>query len=137
MYGLHLDFFSLLALPMLTCPNVYDYLHSHATHRPARDRSPPSTLAQVLDSPFARLTELMLDLVHEQRIPIPRPLMRVALTMMRRSVRKRAGFSLDSVNPLEAVSSAFIPALFGAPLLSDLGTSALRSAVSGCPCFVG
>ena len=27
---------------------------------------------QVLDSPFARLTELMLDLVQEQRIPIPR-----------------------------------------------------------------
>ena len=55
-----------------------------------------------------------MDLVHEQRIPIPRALMRVALTMMRRSVKKRAGFSLDLVNPLEVVPAAFIPALFGA-----------------------
>ena len=30
---------------------------------------------QVLDSPFARLTELMLDLCQEQRIPIPRAFM--------------------------------------------------------------
>ena len=96
--------------------------------------------AQVLDSPFARLTELMTDLVHEQRIPIPRALMRVALTMMRRSVKKRAGFSLDSVNPLEVVPAAFIPALFGAQTLFDVlavvrmwDVVAARRTAGGCP----
>ena len=68
---------------------------------------------QVVDSPFARLTELMLELVEEQKVPIPKPFMRVALSMMRRSVKKRAGFSLDSVAPLDLAPKAFIPVLFG------------------------
>ena len=66
-----------------------------------------------MDSPFARLTELMVELVDEQRLPIPKPFMRVALGMMRRSVRKRAGFNIDSVAPLDIVPQCFIPALFG------------------------
>ena len=75
---------------------------------------------QVLDSPFARLRDLMVELTEEQRLPIPRAFMRVALGMMRRSVRKRAGFSIDDVSPLDAVGASFIPALFGAraPLLA-------------------
>lgn len=68
---------------------------------------------QVVDSPFAKLTELMMELVEEQKIPIPRSLMRVALSMMRRSVKKRAGFSIDEVAPIEQVQKAFIPCLFG------------------------
>ena len=32
---------------------------------------------QVADSAFTRLTELMTELVVEQKLPIPRPLMRV------------------------------------------------------------
>ena len=69
----------------------------------------------MLDSPFARLRDLMAELTEEQRLPIPRAFMRVALGMMRRSVRKRAGFSIDDVAPLDAVGASFIPALFGAP----------------------
>ena len=68
---------------------------------------------QVVDSPFSKLTELMMELVEEQKIPIPRGLMRVALSMMRRSVKKRAGFSIDEVAPIEQVQKAFIPCLFG------------------------
>ena len=34
--------------------------------------------------------------------------------MMRRSVRKRAGFDLDEVAPLDVVGNCFVPALFGA-----------------------
>lgn len=66
-----------------------------------------------MDSPFARLTELMVELVDEQKVPIPKAFMRVALGMMRRSVRKRAGFNIDNVAPLNKVSQCFIPALFG------------------------
>ncbi|KAK9790555.1 hypothetical protein WJX73_002562 [Symbiochloris irregularis] len=73
----------------------------------------PSIAGMVVDSPFARLTELMLELCEEQRIPIPRAFMRVALSMMRRSVKKRAQFSLDDVAPLDLAPKAFIPALFG------------------------
>ena len=82
---------------------------------------------QVVDSPFARLTELMLELVEEQKIPIPKAFMRVALSMMRRSVRKRASFSLDAVAPLELAPQAYIPALFGAclPWLSLVGVGCI------------
>lgn len=48
-----------------------------------------------------------------QKLPIPRPFMRVALSMMRRSVRKRAHFSIDDVAPLDFVGEAFVPVLFG------------------------
>lgn len=68
---------------------------------------------QVVDSPFSKLTELMLELVEEQKIPIPRSLMRVALSMMRRSVKKRAGFSIDEVAPIDKIHTSFIPVLFG------------------------
>ena len=37
----------------------------------------------------------------------------MALAMLKRSVKKRAGFSVDTVAPLDAVGAAFIPALFG------------------------
>ena len=67
----------------------------------------------MVDSPFAKLTELMLELVEEQKIPIPRSLMRVALTMMRRSVKKRAGFNIDEVAPIDQIHTSFIPCLFG------------------------
>ncbi len=70
-------------------------------------------LLQVVDSPFSKLTELMLELVEEQKIPIPRSLMRVALSMMRRSVKKRAGFSIDEVAPIDKIHTSFIPVLFG------------------------
>lgn len=73
----------------------------------------PSIAGVVMDSPFARLTELMVELVDEQKVPIPKAFMRVALGMMRRSVRKRAGFNIDDVAPLNRVSQCHIPALFG------------------------
>ena len=67
----------------------------------------------MVDSPFSRLTDLMLELVEEQKIPIPRYLMKVALSMMRRSVRKRAKFNIDDVAPLAVVPQLQIPILYG------------------------
>ena len=58
----------------------------------------------------------MLELVEEQKIPIPRSLMRVALSMMRRSVKKRAGFNIDEVAPIDQIHTSFIPCLFGEQL---------------------
>ena len=57
----------------------------------------------------------MLELVEEQRLPIPRALYKMALGMMRRSVKKRAHFNIDAVSPIDVVQESFIPALFGEP----------------------
>jgi hypothetical protein len=75
----------------------------------------PSIAAVVADSPFSRLIDLMLELAvsGDGGISIPRPLVKVALGMMKRSVRRRAGFSIDDVAPLDAAPSMFVPALFG------------------------
>lgn len=69
---------------------------------------------QVLDSPFSRLKDLMVELTEDQKLPIPRAFMRMALSMMKRSVKKRANFNIDDVSPLDIVGQSFIPALFGA-----------------------
>eukprot|EP00198_Chlamydomonas_reinhardtii_P001120 XP_001690455.1 predicted protein [Chlamydomonas reinhardtii] len=73
----------------------------------------PSIAGMVLDSPFSRLTDLMMEIVAEQRLPIPRPLAKLALAAMKRSVSKRASFDINKVSPVDAVSQSFIPALFG------------------------
>lgn len=63
----------------------------------------------MLDSPFARLRDLMVELAEEQKLPIPRAFMRMALSMMKRSVRRRAGFNIDDVSPLDAAPQARAP----------------------------
>jgi len=78
---------------------------------------------QVLDSPFSRLKDLMVELCEEQKLPIPRAFMRIALSMMRRSVRKRADFVIDDVSPLDVVPGSFIPALFGEPFKCNVSTA--------------
>ncbi len=40
----------------------------------------------------------MLEIVEEQRLPIPRPLAKLALSAMKRSVHKRAGFDIGKVS---------------------------------------
>ncbi|KAI3434931.1 hypothetical protein D9Q98_002985 [Chlorella vulgaris] len=73
----------------------------------------PSIAGMVLDSPFSRLVDLMMELGTDQQLRIPKPLLKVALSMLKRSVRKRAGFSVDKVAPLDCVGASYIPALFG------------------------
>ncbi|EIE23571.1 alpha/beta-hydrolase [Coccomyxa subellipsoidea C-169] len=73
----------------------------------------PSIAGVIVDSPFSRLKDLMVELTEEQKLPIPRAFMRMALSMMKRSVKKRANFNIDDVSPIDVVGQAFIPALFG------------------------
>lgn len=72
----------------------------------------------MLDSPFSRLKDLMVELTEDQKLPIPRAFMRMALSMMKRSVKKRANFNIDDVSPLDVVGQSFIPALFGGESIS-------------------
>eukprot|EP00210_Caulerpa_lentillifera_P004704 g4488.t1 len=76
-------------------------------------RLDPSIAGMVLDSPFSRLTDLALELVHEQQVPIPRTLVKVALALIRRSVRKKAQFDINTIAPVDTVDQSFVPVLFG------------------------
>lgn len=74
----------------------------------------PTIAGVVVDSPFSRLVDLMLELGTTSGFSnIPRPLVRVALGFLRRSVRRKAGFSIDTVSPLDTAPSTYVPTLFG------------------------
>jgi len=73
----------------------------------------PTIAGIVCDSPFSRLKDLMLELVEEQKIPIPKPFLKIVLGLMRRSVKNRANFDIYEVSPLDKVHEAFVPVLFG------------------------
>lgn len=68
---------------------------------------------QVLDSPFSKLTALMMDIVKDFKLPLPKMLAKVAIGQMRRSIKKRAKFDLYEVAPVKQVVKAYTPALFG------------------------
>eukprot|EP00892_Ulva_mutabilis_P009090 jgi/Ulvmu1/6553/UM003_0187.1 len=73
----------------------------------------PSVAALVLDSPFSRLTDLMRELAEEQKIPLWSMLGGTALRLMRRSVKKRAGFDINTISPVDSAPRAHAPAFFG------------------------
>ncbi|KAF6254056.1 Alpha/Beta hydrolase protein [Scenedesmus sp. NREL 46B-D3] len=76
----------------------------------ARD---PDIAGMVLDSPFSRLTDLMLEIVVSQRLPIPKVMLKLALKLMRASVKRKAGADISAVSPLDVVGGSLIPAMFG------------------------
>ena len=75
----------------------------------------PSIAVVVADSPFSNLVELMVELAtnKEQGMAIPKPVVKVLLTFMRRSIRKRAGFRIDDVSPIDMMPKTYVPTLFG------------------------
>ena len=75
----------------------------------ARD---PSIAGVVADSPFSHLPDLLVEIVSDQKLPIPKFFLRFVLWIMKRSVKSRAKFDLDSVSPIKVMRTAFIPAVF-------------------------
>jgi len=75
----------------------------------------PSIAGVVADSPFSKLVDLMFELAtnKDQGMSIPKPLARVAMGLMRRSVKRRAGFNIDHVSPVDIAPSSYVPTLFG------------------------
>jgi alpha/beta superfamily hydrolase len=73
----------------------------------------PSIAAMVLDSPFSSLRELAGELVNHLDFKIPSFAVSAALSVVKSSVKKRAGFNLDELAPVEHADRCFIPALFG------------------------
>eukprot|EP00927_Polykrikos_kofoidii_P072342 TRINITY_DN68479_c0_g1_i1.p1 TRINITY_DN68479_c0_g1~~TRINITY_DN68479_c0_g1_i1.p1 ORF type:complete len:485 (-),score=84.97 TRINITY_DN68479_c0_g1_i1:170-1624(-) len=75
----------------------------------------PSIGAMVLDSPFADLPQLANELAQNARengLRVPGFAISVATSMVRRSVRLRAGFDMRDVSPIANCGKCFIPALF-------------------------
>ena len=67
----------------------------------------------VLDSPFSSLRELAGELVNHLDMKIPSFAVSAALSVVKSSVKKRAGFNLDELAPVQHADRCFIPALFG------------------------
>lgn len=73
----------------------------------------PSVAGMVVDSPFSRLTDLMVEICETQQISLPKFMVRLGVRMLKRSIKKRARLDISSVDPLSGVGSSFVPVLFG------------------------
>ena len=80
----------------------------------------PSIAGLVLDSPFASLEQVALELVTTapDTVPgaphVPPFLVKTALNVVASSVKSRAGFDLFKLRPVDAAKTCFVPSLFGA-----------------------
>ena len=89
---------------------------SSAVLQASRD---PSLAGLVLDSPFASLEQVALELVTSapETVPgapnVPPFLVKTALRVVAGTVKSRAGFDLYKLRPVEAARTCFVPALFG------------------------
>ncbi|KAJ6869992.1 hypothetical protein NC652_035793 [Populus alba x Populus x berolinensis] len=93
---------------------VVSYLRSNKQISPffygAED---PSIAGMVLDSAFANLFDLMMELVDVYKIRLPKFTVKMAVQYMRRVIQKKAKFDIMDLNCLKAAPKTFIPALFG------------------------
>lgn len=71
----------------------------------------PTVAGIVLDSPFSSLKMLVEEIVKE-KISLPTFILNQAISMVKSSVLKKAGFSLDDIEPINFAKRCFIPALF-------------------------
>eukprot|EP00217_Crustomastix_stigmatica_P005665 CAMPEP_0183792478 /NCGR_PEP_ID=MMETSP0803_2-20130417/2602_1 /TAXON_ID=195967 /ORGANISM="Crustomastix stigmata, Strain CCMP3273" /LENGTH=414 /DNA_ID=CAMNT_0026036833 /DNA_START=219 /DNA_END=1463 /DNA_ORIENTATION=+ len=77
----------------------------------------PSIAGIVADSPFARLTDIMHELVDDylasNRLAVPQFMKRLAISAVKQSVLSRGGFNIEDADYVAAAESNFCPALFG------------------------
>lgn len=75
----------------------------------------PSIACMILDSSFADLTQLAIEMVEkgrEQGIVVPQFVVNIAIRMIRNSVKKSANFDIKHISPIAHADKCFIPALF-------------------------
>ena len=75
----------------------------------------PSIACMILDSSFADLTQLAIEMVEkgrEQGIVVPQFVVNIAIRMIRNSVKKSANFDIKHISPVAHADKCFIPALF-------------------------
>ncbi|KAJ6741395.1 ALPHA/BETA-HYDROLASE [Salix viminalis] len=73
----------------------------------------PSIAGMVLDSAFANLFDLMMELVDVYKIRLPKFTIKMAVQYMRWVIQKKAKFDIMDLNCLKVAPKTFIPALFG------------------------
>ncbi|KAJ4823944.1 hypothetical protein Tsubulata_016423 [Turnera subulata] len=73
----------------------------------------PSIAGLVMDSAFANLFDLMMELVDVYKIRLPKFTVKMALQYMRRVIQKKAKFDIMDLDCLKVAPKTFIPALFG------------------------
>lgn len=71
----------------------------------------PTVAGLVLDSPFSSL-KLLVEEIVKDKISLPNFVLNQAISMVKSSVQKKAGFSLDEIEPINYAKRCFIPALF-------------------------
>ena len=87
----------------------------------------PSIAAIIADSPFTDLQAIADDILakgREQGMRIPGFVVSIALSMLKNTVRNRAGFSIRECAPINYVRECFIPCLFVAARSDDFITPA-------------
>lgn len=73
----------------------------------------PSIAGMVLDSAFANLYDLMMELVEVYKIRVPKFTVKMAVQYMRCVIQRRAKFDIMDLNVVQFAPKTFIPALFG------------------------
>ena len=73
----------------------------------------PRITCMVLDSPFTSFTQFAKDFAN-RRASIPGFVTSAALSILRSSIKSRANFDIDSLNPIKHAPTTKIPAIFAA-----------------------
>lgn len=71
----------------------------------------PSIAGMVLDSPFSNLRTLC-DELAASHSKVPRFLVGAAMALVKKTIKKKAGFDINELTPITHVENTFIPALF-------------------------
>lgn len=71
----------------------------------------PSIAGMVLDSPFSSLKTLVEELVKD-RVSLPGWIINQAIKLVKSTVKKKAKFDLNDIEPVKFAARCFIPALF-------------------------
>ena len=71
----------------------------------------PSIAGMVLDSPFSNLRTLC-DELAASHSKVPKFLVGAAMSFVGKTIKKKAGFDLNKLAPIDHVKECFIPALF-------------------------
>ncbi|KAG6664400.1 hypothetical protein I3843_02G077600 [Carya illinoinensis] len=79
----------------------------------------PSIAGMVLDSPFADLVDLMMELVDTYKIRLPKFTVKFAIQYMRRVIQKKAKFDIMDLNTIKVANSCFVPVLLGHAIDDD------------------
>ena len=71
----------------------------------------PTIAGMVLDSPFSSLKLLVSELVSD-KVSLPEFIVNQALKLVKSTVKKKAKFEIDDIEPIKYAESCFIPCLF-------------------------